>query len=129
MKETHYFEILSSLLNTAQLCQLVLLSWEIKRDSHAPCRVRVDISVSMSCLLYTQELKYFVDAPSKAKTENQSSDNAAKLELLKGITGYSAPGVLTALMGGSGQSPRCSLLPMSFHHSCSVPAVSCALLP
>ena len=52
-----------------------------------------------------QDLKYFVDAPSKTKSDNQSSDNPAKLELLKGITGYSAPGVLTALMGGSGQSP------------------------
>lgn len=53
-----------------------------------------------------QDLKYFVDAPSKAKSDNQSKDNPAKLELLKGITGYSSPGVLTALMGGSGESPN-----------------------
>lgn len=49
-----------------------------------------------------QDLKYFVDAPSKAKSDNQSKENPAKLELLKGITGFSCPGVLTALMGGSG---------------------------
>lgn len=49
-----------------------------------------------------QDLRYFVDAPSKAKSDNQSKENPAKLELLKGITGYAAPGVLTALMGGSG---------------------------
>ena len=51
-----------------------------------------------------QDLKYFVDAPSKAKSDNQSTEEPTKLELLKGITGYSSPGVLTALMGGSGQS-------------------------
>ena len=49
-----------------------------------------------------QDLKYFVDAPSKAKSDNQSKENPAKLELLKGITGFSCPGVLTALMGGGG---------------------------
>ena len=43
-----------------------------------------------------------MDAPSKAKSDNQSKDNPAKLELLKGITGFACPGVLTALMGGSG---------------------------
>jgi len=42
-----------------------------------------------------QDLKYFVDAPSKAKSDNQSKENPAKLELLKGITGFSCPGVLT----------------------------------
>ncbi len=55
-----------------------------------------------SCLVCLQDLKYFVDAPSKAKSDNQSKENPAKLELLKGITGFSSPGVLTALMGGSG---------------------------
>lgn len=69
--------------------------------------IYVFVYVFMCCL---QDLKYFVDAPSKAKSDNQSSDNPAKLELLKGISGYSAPGVLTALMGGSGQSPPCSTL-------------------
>ena len=53
-----------------------------------------------------QDMRYFVDAPSKAKSANQSKGNPAKLELLKGITGYAAPGVLTALMGGSGTSFR-----------------------
>ncbi|DBB03271.1 TPA: hypothetical protein ACH3X3_010666 [Trebouxia sp. C0006] len=52
--------------------------------------------------LIFRDLKYFVDAPSKAKSDNQSKENPAKLELLKGITGFSCPGVLTALMGGSG---------------------------
>lgn len=49
-----------------------------------------------------QDLRYFVDAPSKAKSDNSSKAKPDKLELLKGITGYAAPGVLTALMGGSG---------------------------
>lgn len=56
-----------------------------------------------------QDLRYFVDAPSKAKSDNQSKADPAKLELLKGITGYAAPGVLTALMGGSGKVARDNL--------------------
>lgn len=90
-----------ALVNTAgHLCYL--LTWS--RGQH---RQTVTATLSSTLWCHMQNLKYFVDAPSKAKSDNQSSDNPAKLELLKGITGYSAPGVLTALMGGSGQSPPC----------------------
>lgn len=79
----------------------------------------VTATLASTLWCHLQNLKYFVDAPSKAKSDNQSSDNPAKLELLKSITGYSAPGVLTALMGGSGQSPPCPTLTR---------AVTCCLL-
>ena len=84
-----------------------------------------------------QDLRYFVDAPSKAKSDNQSNGNPAKLELLKGITGYAAPGVLTALMGGSGTSSQfpvgaCKLSKdnyggLSVHGLCSGMYASCML--
>ena len=84
---------------------------ERTRRCNGQCELHIQV-LSLTWFWYMQELKYFVDAPSKTKSDNQSNDNPAKLELLKGITGYSAPGVLTALMGGSGQSPCCSLLPI-----------------
>ena len=56
-----------------------------------------------------EDLHYYVDAPGgkkkgdkKAKPGKGQVDIAGKLELLKGLTGYAKPGVLTALMGGSG---------------------------
>ena len=60
--------------------------------------------------LIFKELRYFVPAPkgTLATTEGgqkggkKKKNNAPQLELLKGLTGWAAPGVLTALMGGSG---------------------------
>ncbi|KAK9829450.1 hypothetical protein WJX72_005937 [[Myrmecia] bisecta] len=53
--------------------------------------------------LVFRDLRYFVDAPAgAAQTDNSSPEMKGKLELLKGITGFAPPGVLTALMGGSG---------------------------
>ena len=71
-----------------------------------------------------QDLRYFVDAPSKAKSDNQSKEQPAKLELLKGISGYAYPGVLTALMGGSGTPvalpPFCGTAPLCCHLSAEI---------
>lgn len=69
-----------------------------------------DASFLPVCLLQVfEDLHYYVDAPGgkkkgekKAKPEKGQVDTAGKLELLKGLTGYAKPGVLTALMGGSG---------------------------
>ena len=69
--------------------------------------------------LIFRNLRYFVPAPKgsalsagkdkQAGSEGSSKDKGlAQLELLKSLTGYAAPGVLTALMGGSGQ-PACKL--------------------
>lgn len=43
--------------------------------------------------------------PHHAPTKNLAAQE--KLELLKGITGYNEPGVLMALMGGSGAGACC----------------------
>jgi len=80
-----------------QACSRTTPPWPAPLKISAACN-----DVFLSVLTNVQDLKYFVDAPSKAKSDNQSKENPAKLELLKGITGFSCPGVLTALMGGSG---------------------------
>mmetsp|Transcript_33340 Transcript_33340/g.83541 ORF Transcript_33340/g.83541 Transcript_33340/m.83541 type:complete len:1541 (-) Transcript_33340:49-4671(-) len=49
--------------------------------------------------LVWQNIHYFVPFP---KGKDAPKDTPEELELLKGITGYSRPGTLTALMGGSG---------------------------
>lgn len=51
--------------------------------------------------LVWQDLHYFVTNP-KAKAKDAPADLPKELELLKGVTGYCKPGVLMALMGGSG---------------------------
>lgn len=48
------------------------------------------------CVVY----RYFVDVPKGRKFDKYIVNG--KLQLLQGITGYAAPGVLTALMGGTG---------------------------
>jgi ABC-type multidrug transport system ATPase subunit len=49
--------------------------------------------------LLWKDIHYFVPFP---KGKDAPADTPKELELLKGITGYSRPGTLTALMGGSG---------------------------
>ncbi|KAG2487630.1 hypothetical protein HYH03_013769 [Edaphochlamys debaryana] len=52
--------------------------------------------------LVFQDLRYFVPHPSAGQKADDGSTVPPTLELLKGITGYSEPGSMTALMGGSG---------------------------
>ncbi|KXZ56523.1 hypothetical protein GPECTOR_1g47 [Gonium pectorale] len=64
--------------------------------------------------LVFQDLRYFVPNPAKAQSKDKGKGKGAggvggvdpaipdRLELLKGITGFAAPGSMTALMGGSG---------------------------
>lgn len=61
--------------------------------------------------LIFRDLRYFVPAP-KSTVQNSTAKGDGggdakerapeRLELLKSLTGYAAPGILTALMGGSG---------------------------
>ena len=62
--------------------------------------------------LIFRDLRYFVPAPkgavpkkASAAQPQQKGDKGGppQLELLKSLTGFAAPGVLTALMGGSGE--------------------------
>lgn len=65
--------------------------------------------------LIFRDLSYYVPVPKGAPAAAQQPAGAAalgskqdktkdgQLQLLKGLTGYAAPGVLTALMGGSGE--------------------------
>ena len=68
--------------------------------------------------LIFRNLRYYVPLPKgmPVPQTGQGSAPAApasakgpQLELLKGLTGYAAPGVLTALMGGSGVCLLCCL--------------------
>eukprot|EP00884_Botryococcus_braunii_P019076 jgi/Botrbrau1/5852/Bobra.0366s0033.1 len=52
--------------------------------------------------LIFRELRYFVPMPKAAKKSLPGNRRRDRLELLKGISAFVAPGVLTALMGGSG---------------------------
>lgn len=66
--------------------------------------------------LIFRDIRYFVPMPAAAKKGLSPEQRKGQLELLKGISGFVAPGVLTALMGGSGAgkvapSPL-SLLPL-----------------
>ncbi|PNH10990.1 Pleiotropic drug resistance protein 1, partial [Tetrabaena socialis] len=60
----------------------------------------------LSCALATKPSilvhAYFVPNPSKGQKTEDGAAVPEQLELLKGITGFAAPGSMTALMGGSG---------------------------
>ncbi|KAG2439064.1 hypothetical protein HYH02_006591 [Chlamydomonas schloesseri] len=69
----------------------------------------VAVTVDVGKLPYTpitlvfEDLRYFVPNPSAGvKPAPGAEAPPARLELLKGITGFSLPGSMTALMGGSG---------------------------
>ncbi|KAG2432130.1 hypothetical protein HXX76_009056 [Chlamydomonas incerta] len=69
----------------------------------------VAVTVDVGKLPYTpitlvfEDLRYFVPNPSAGVKPAPGAEAApARLELLKGITGFSVPGSMTALMGGSG---------------------------
>ena len=104
----------------AQFCRSLLIVQRYFRNAPIDTISVTRVTTAFTATLTVQDLRYFVDAPSKAKSDNQSKEQPAKLELLKGISGYACPGVLTALMGGSGTPmavpppPDCSsLLPIS----------------
>jgi hypothetical protein len=53
--------------------------------------------------LVYRHLRYFVPLPAAMKKNaGKGQEKPKRLELLKDISGFAAPGVLTALMGGSG---------------------------